>query len=170
MGVDYTTHIGPFVECHTFKKDSVEKYRGCDNRICGEYHERVYNEIIFCSRCGSKIEEVSIPKKENKISIQEVIEEMDENLMPPFGDYMCDWMAENDIDLWLPNKGRPDKGARKFSFDPHDGIQFAVMNEKMIWGEISEFTNQFRKELSVLRRHYGVENVTVKWGLIHMIH
>ena len=170
MGLSYSTHLGPYVECVTFKVDAERKLNSCPNKDCIEYQEEVYgSEKRFCSSCGHKIDIIILPIKKTNASIADILQEMNEALFPPLGDDLCDWSAREYIDLWLPNRRRPNPESRKFSFNSHETIRVEVMNEKTIWNELSEFQCQYQKELNILRKHYGLENVKVRWGLIHSI-
>lgn len=171
MGIDYTTNLGPYVECKTEMVDIEKTIRACTSWKCGLYEHRVSDtDTQFCIRCGSPIGLVPHIEKINKVDTEDVIDEMDDALMIPGGDDFYNWSEKYAVDLWLPNGYRPNEKVRIFSFDPMESIQYAEITHEMIDVEITEFNNQYSKSLDILRKHYGSEKVTVKWGLIHTIY
>lgn len=172
MGIDYTTHLGPFVECKTRKvskpgSQGTTTIRSCTDAACSNYEK--FNKAKHCHECGSKIDNITIPTKLNKVSTCDVTDEIKESLTLPGGDGFYQWSRHKNIDLWLPNNHRPHKKARSFSFDSKDDIQYVEITPELMGEEISEFIDQYSGAISILRKHYGLENVTIKWGLIHII-
>ena len=168
MSTDYTVHLGPYVICQNSLVDSVSTRRACTNRKCRLHtHDYFDKSHKFCTLCGTKIDEVKFNLRDKKVSGHELQEEMDEKLIVLGID--CSTLDKND-DIWVSNIRRP-KNKRKLSFDPKfDGEQYIEITPELMAEEISEFVDQFRDEISILRKAYGLENVTIKWGLIHSIH
>lgn len=113
---------------------------------------------------------MEFPKTAEAVDTWQISEKFDEELYLPMGDEFHFWMRDNNTHFWLPNRHRPDQeNKRKYSFDPKDGIQRAEITPESMQEEVQEFTDQFQDAIALLRREYGEENVSIKWGLIHYI-
>jgi hypothetical protein len=165
MGIDYTTYVGPHVVCKLGKKTVSEKIRSCTNASC-EQHKRAASSK-FCSKCGSPIDKVEIPKEVDTVNAHNVrMDLLGEALYDVPGDDFHFWMRDNNTHIWLANRKVPD--TRSFSFDRHE-IQNIPLTTEIIAAETEKFVNFYEKELFILRQEYGEENVSVVWGLIHYI-
>jgi hypothetical protein len=167
MGTDYTTNLGPYVECRTGKVEKTLTKNACINKKCDTYGKE--RSTPFCEKCGGKIDEFTYKTQGSKVDAWEVAEKLNEKLTSPMGDYIRQWEKKNNIDLWVSNIRRKGKN-RPFSFDPTEAVEALEITPALMADEISEFTDQFRGEISILRKEYGLENVTVKWGLINTIY
>lgn len=169
MGIDYTTtYVGPYVECKIEKVDKPRTFRSCTNAKCSNYGgERFSVSTKHCEQCGTKIDNITITSKANKVNSHNVSQEIQEVLTQPLGDSFYYWSQKTGIDLWIANRHRLNKDLRSFSFDPQEeDVQYAEITIELMTTEISEFIDQYRDAISVLRKQYGLENVTIKWGLI----
>lgn len=167
MSLDYSVHVGPYVECKTYKKNTTASIHSCTKPDCENQGKEVW--VKFCSICGTKIGKVDIPIKANKVDRGHLFKEMNDVMMPPSGDDMYTWMNKNDTDLWFGNHHRPNKKSRSFHFDPKYDSYFKEITPEMIAEELTEFQDQYRKEISILSKHYGLGNITIKWGVIATI-
>ncbi len=169
MGTDYTVHAGPYVVCKNEKAEAVLTRRSCTSKKCPEHKKEYHNpKAKFCADCGSPIGDVEYKQNVLKIDQYELYEELDEALISPMGDYYHYWRKKNNIDIWvsnLRNKGR------EWSFDPHSTEFFAQeITLNLMQLEIIEFVEQFKEQLKILRKHYGENNVEVKWGIMNVVH
>jgi hypothetical protein len=160
MSVDYTTYVGPYLECKVETAQKPHKISSCTNEKCKEYERELWNRKKFCDNCGTQIGEITIMRTESKVSQMEVQEEIEEDL------YCVNRLAEEDI--WMANKGRQDKNARRFHLDHTEGAE--EITHDMMVAETAEFIDQYRHALSVVRKRYNPENVYIKWGIVNSTH
>lgn len=164
MSVDYTVHVGPFVECVNGKAIKEKIRRACTNVVC-KNHSSEYVNSKFCEECGSPVGGVKYQDGVRRVDADPML--VDEWLYPS-----CAHPENNDIDLWFGNKHRPNKdNVREFSFSPkYDGNKYIEITPELIAAEITEFIDQYRDAISKLRAAYGLENVTIKWGVVSNAH
>jgi hypothetical protein len=167
MGIDYTVHVGPYVECQTGTIDVKKNRRSCTNPKCKDHQRENYDlEAKFCAKCSSPIGDVEYSAKGDRIDLWQVIEEIDEALMPPHGSKQ--W--SDDVDLYVPNLGRPNRESRKYRFYPKEsGFILYDIDHQLILDEMGEFCVQYREAIETIRKHYGDNNVKIKWGVIHTV-
>lgn len=172
MGLDYRTHIGPFIECRTHKVQAIEQRRTCTNTECKEYRHTFWQkETKFCQVCGSPIDKVGFKVEKDNIQTHELQEALfetthAERLTPVSGDSFHQWERDNDLHLWTPNVKYL---GRRGSYNSKENIQFMEFDGGLIQAEIDTCKEFFAPELTFLRKHYGEDKVVVKWGLIHTI-
>lgn len=168
MSIDTTVFMGPFVACSTKKAEQTEQIRTCSNEHCTNYTNKYWDTSNkFCSLCGSEIKLRDVTKIVDNVDPYELRMAIDENLYNVPGDSFSSWSKKNDVQVWLPNKTIPE--SRKFSFDPdhEDYPPMIPVSSEMIAMEMMQFSDFFHNEIELLRKSYGYENVTVRWGLIH---
>lgn len=165
MGISYSTHVGPYVECLTEMKDTTQTIRTCSNPACKRYEEQKWEKTNkFCTACGKPIQSRQTPIKTTAVDHGEIQEKIEEALYTVPGDEFYSWMGKNHTHLWLPNRASPG-----IYFDPLEGMQYRPIGADVIEKEVAEFSESYKKELAVLRKEYGTEQVAVKWGLIHYL-
>lgn len=163
MGIDYSIHLGPYVECRTKKKAGVEKRRVCPNDKCKKHNEKRYDDIKFCEECGARIEKLDFPIEQEAVERWALSEKMKEALTWPMGDEFAHWMGKNDIHIWLTNKA----DCPHLYFNPkHDSFQMREVTPQLIEEELEAFKKCHEKEIQLLYKTYGEENCTFKWGLL----
>ena len=164
MGVDYTTYVGPYFECKTRKAGTAYNFSSCTQDCCKNYMREYLVAKNFCEECGHPISEVTATKLVNAVDTYQVMLAVKERIAEPLGEYIARWCQENNTDIWLANI------RNKWRFNPLFQISVQSVDFENISADIAEFTDQYRNELSILRNYYGLENVTIKWGIIHAIH
>jgi len=170
MSIDYSTYIGPYVECRFENKNDIEKRRCCPNKDCKEYSKKTYdNKHKFCDQCGTKITIIEFPIIVEAVNDYDLRMEMDEALHTPMGDSLHFWQKENNIHVWMPNQFLECDEFPRVKIDHHESsIQEIPLG--MPLGQIETFKRQFEKELALLAQKYGEANMTYKWGVIHQVH
>jgi hypothetical protein len=166
MSVDYTVHVGPFVECVNGRITKEMTRLGCTNTACKNYSQKYWDASKkFCDKCGIPIGEIKYQDEVRRVNADPML--VDEWLYPS-----CTHPENDDIDLWFGNKHRPNKdNVREFSFSPkYDGNKYIEITLDLMSAEITEFIDQYRDAISKLRAAYGLENVTIKWGVISNTH
>jgi len=169
MGIDYTTYLGPHVRCKVTKVPSTKKIRSCSRETCSQYEQEIHsNKPGYCIQCGSPIAERDLPIEVDSVIAYEVrMDLLGESLYDVPGDSFHHWQKENNTHIWLANRHVPD--ARHWSFNPRENIQLIPVTPELMATEITQFSDFYEKELTILRQEYGEENVEVHWGLIHYI-
>lgn len=164
MGIDYSIHLGPYVECRTKKKAGTEKRRVCTNEKCKQHDRERYDEKAkFCEECGSKIEKVDFSVEQPAVDRWKISEKIQEAMTWPMGDEMASWMEKNNLHIWITNR----TDCPHLHFNPkYDPFQMRAVTSEFIEDEIAKFKAYHEKELKVLFKTYGEENCTFKWGLL----
>lgn len=166
MGIDYTVHIGPYVECKNERIDIKKTRRACTNEKCKAHKDHVWEmKVNFCSVCGTKIGQVEFVEKGDKFFVD--AEEIGEMLH----DVRLNQKVKEYVQYWLPNHARPNKKSRDFNFDPkHDEDFVDEIQADTIAEDLKEFKEQYKDAIAKLVKEYGKDNVTVKWGVIFYSH
>jgi hypothetical protein len=166
MGIDYSSYIGGYVRCKTHKVNDTESRRSCSNSKCKSHGGNVWDEKKkFCEACGSEITKQDFPIVRQNVERYELYEELKEQLMPPFGDTFHFKMDEQNEDLWLSNL--TDWGLH---VTPNRECVSEAYTPERIQKEIAEFERKFAKQIAILKKHYGEENVAIEWGYFNYIH
>jgi hypothetical protein len=168
MSIDYTVHVGPYVECtNPFVEIDVKK-RGCTNPICQLYKNAMsqYGVAAFCQGCGQPIGEWTIKKRGTKTNSSETHDEMGEQLYRAATEYgFKELKNENaEIEIWIANVKRPNCGV---DFDPKCENHYFDLTEHNHEEEIEGFLASFAVEIDKLEKAYGKNNVKVKWGVFN---
>jgi len=165
MSLDYTTYLGPYLQCKVSKTDSMTTRRTCTNSACPNQNGHMNSK--FCYECGSPIGDVGFIVKANKVDSGDIREAIHNDMCPPGGEYFYKLSRDQGIDIWIGNLYRT-KNSRPFSFDREES-QLIPIGAGVMKGEIDEFVAQYAKQIEVIEKAYGKDNVELKWGLIHYI-
>ncbi len=167
MGVDYSTFLGPYVECKvsqtTTKKRTPLMRRTCPNPECGQYLRVFAEKNKFCPACGNKVAEVTVDKPADSVNPHELQQQIDERLVFPPNGALSDYMKKNGTHLWLPNQKFSD---RKCHYDHKEETVEEIALER-IMNDFEDFHGVFQNDLNVLAEAYGQDNILIKWGLIN---
>lgn len=169
MGIDYSTYIGPYVECRFGKKNDVDKYRCCPTKTCKSYHKKIWGDHPFCDQCGAKIELTEFPVVVGAVDEYEIRMSFDEALHTPMGDSLHFWQKENNVHIWMPNQHLECEEYPRIKLE-HSESSIQEIDPNCPNGQIAAFRNQFKEELAVLESNYGKENMTFKWGVVHQVY
>lgn len=170
MSIDYSTYIGPYVECRFENKETTEKRRCCPTKSCKRFGKEVYEKATkFCDQCGAQIEVVEFPKIVEAVDDYELRMSMDEALHTPMGDELHFWQKENNIHIWMPNRYLKCEDYPRIEVE-HRESSIQEIPVELPAAQIAAFKSQFEKELAMLAKEYGDDKMTYKWGVIHQVH
>ena len=169
MGIDYSTYVGPYAECHFSSKDAVDKYRCCLTKTCKLYHNKILHDYKFCNQCGAKIECAEVPVVVDDVDTEEIRMSFNEVLCTPMGDGLYFWQKKNKTHIWMPNRHLKCDEYPRIELK-HRGSSIREIPIDFPRVQLNAFISQFDKELAVLCDKYGAENVKVKWGIVHQVH
>ena len=170
MGIDYSTYIGPYVECRFSNKDDIEKRRCCPKKDCKEYGKNLWDEKQkFCNQCGEKITAVEFPVVVGAVDEYEIRMSFNEALHTPMGDELHFWQKENNIHIWMPNQYLKCEEYPRIELE-HQQSSIRDIPVELPANQIEAFKIQFEKEIAVLESNYGKENMTFKWGVVYQVH
>lgn len=169
MSAERTGYIGPIVVCQNGKIVEDRVVRACPNKECLEFGQtnRFIPSLLFCPQCGTKIEDVTVPRPARKINADNLAAEIGYALayLP-----VDKWSFPNnigDVDVWVNNRGSMSVSLR---FEPcNDSIMF-VPELGRTEREVAEFEEKCAEPLAALREAYGPENVTIKWGFLNWVY
>lgn len=168
MGSDYTTYLGPYLECKITKVAGKEVRRTCTNKKCKNRKFGAMNSK-FCHDCGFPVGDVDFPLKINNVKIWELVEKIDSEMITPSGDYFYQFAEKQGIHVWYGSKKRPHADSRPFSFDPTEDVQLIPLEIVEVNEEIDEFLRQYATSIEIIKEAYGAINVECKWGLVSNI-
>ena len=166
MSIDYTTYLGPYLHCKVNKTDSFTSRNTCTNKTCKNQSGVMSSN--FCYECGHPVGPVMFASKANAVDAEKIREEINNDMCPPSGSFFYELSRDEGIDIWIGNLYRPNK-SRPFSFDPKEDGKLIPIVVGVIKSEIDEFVKQYAKQIAVIEKSYGKENVELQWGLIHYI-
>lgn len=159
MSTDYSTYIGPYVQCTVRQIETIEMRRTCPSVSCASHGRTLSAD--FCHVCGGHIRDVAFPVIVDAVDTYDLQEAIDERLADVSGDAYSEWSRENKAHLWKPNIG--DVGRHLDSREP-----FALhrITPTDMHDELHAFEEYFAPELATLRTAYGEAAVSVYWGII----
>lgn len=159
MGISYTVHIGPFVQCKKTKTVKSDRHR-CGNSVC-ERHKQVFSykdrSTNFCSKCGCAIETFQIDQNMNPYDL---IEKMNEDL------YVKNGNPADEYDVFLPNKQFRATKEEWRSFDPRFVDLCRPVSIDAPGIDLDEFKSRFATAIKLLMDTYGEEHVEICWGVV----
>lgn len=166
MGISYTTHLGPYVECRVHKIKISESSRVCMSKTCQQHDPKYWqrDDVKYCKVCGMVVGNVEFPTEVDNVNEDDVTEELHEKFSCCVIDGTHFWVSNMVSFPRLHNVGGT-------TFDPHEHDELLVrVTPELIETEISDFHRHFAEEISIICKNYDGENVEVKWGLIHRAH
>lgn len=170
MGIDYSTYVGPYVECRFGNKETIENRRTCPNKLCKQFGKEIYeNSTKFCDQCGSQIDVVEFHKTVEAVNNYELRMSFNEALVTPLGDGIYFWQKENNIHVWIPNQYLMCDEYPRVKVE-HRESSIQEIPIELPAAQIAAFKKQFAKELAVLSEAYGADKMTYKWGIIHQVY
>lgn len=165
MSIDYHTYVGPYVRCRVAFVDTPSYQTGCPNQGCPRYaRPSPTNGGQFCSYCGTAIGQVAITEKKAAVDAWTLVDAIGHTLANASGGGAAEWERENGAHLWYTN------AANDMERDYHleEGIDFYTceITPEQIREELAAFSQQFAEEIKLFRQHYGMNAVSVHWGVI----
>lgn len=167
MGMKLHYYIGPYLACGLKNNKKIPYKRkiesSCFNANCKKYHRHISSK--FCPECGS---EATNGYKEifvDSIEMYEIQDQIKENLANflSFGSQCeCSYAKENKLHIWIANLNI-DKVNAFYSLG--DGDKYVpVINGELIEKHKKVFEESFKKEIAVIKKHYGDDQVKIEWG------
>jgi len=178
MGIDYHASIGPYVICKITKKLADRPVdHGCHNEKCDLQGVEVNKKHKFCSDCGFNLGKTTTSFDEDSVDHWDMSEKIKEALYIIMGDSASDYMKKHKIHIWAANCDyKPSKEREKelnteqsshFSCDVlTTNFEIVEISARSIEIDLEAFEEKFTKEIGILKKSYGEENVTIKWGFI----
>jgi hypothetical protein len=155
MGNDFNFLVTPFLKCRTPLVDLHKEQVSCTNKDCSKYGEYAYDK--FCSKCGSKIDKITVNYRGPKANGWWLADEIDMRLWCR-GEAVTD--GETEIHIWLPNL-RPT--FKTFSADENDNKPFEIFDfsfEK----EKAKFETQYKEDIEFLKSKY--DECSIEYGIV----
>lgn len=169
MSIDYSTYIGPYVECNYHLIPSVKKYKSCPTKNCKVYGTQIYSDKSFCDQCGSKIDLVEFSIEKPSVDADEFRMLIDEKLYNCIGDDLHFWQKNNKKHIWLPNRALNCPEFPLYKIE-HEDSSIQELSIDAPIKQLEAFKVQFKNEIEIMESLYGKENVAFKWGFIHQVH
>ena len=157
MGVDTTETITSFVKCLRKSKTEKVSILVCKNKHC-TYFNAECSSANFCAHCGHKIGNSTKEIKVEAVDPTDVLEK--DNL------YWVD--IDGKYDYYLPNKSDKNEPQKISSIDAKraDSIVIEIPDNLPLLHK-KWFMEKFSKDIEILEKAYGKNNVSVHYGLIH---
>lgn len=162
MGIDLSTHIGPFFRCKPSKGPVKIKRRGCANKSCKNNGSETWDRSKqFCELCGSAITNY---EKEITADLQHPFEIACEILNESLSNIHKENCQEiGNFHVFVANRRSAD-----FSkcVDNKGETAYLEITSEMVDKQKKMLSENFAKELIVLQEQYGKNNVEICWGVI----
>ena len=149
MGVSISITIGPYIEVKGKKEKTEVKIK----RICPNHPNQKQGDSKFCSTCGTEVQNVEYT--ETKVLSPARIfygTELVDSLYSPEG-------MEN---LFLPCAKVPNK----IRMDEYGGSVDLSSCEEIKSEQVKWMEEKYQEEIDFLSDNFGVENVSVRWGIV----
>jgi hypothetical protein len=154
-------HFGPFIVAKNPLVREEISVRGCESCKI-----EFYADDSFCSSCGSPVTSFSRGSINSKtINEFEVEELLDERMIPVSLNFDSDKKFTINLDYFISNMTDcchihiEENGNTEVVFEYTDG-----WNPNHI---IEEFKEKFKKEIAILKEHYGEGGIEVKFGILN---
>ena len=159
MGVEYSIHLGPYVECDVETASEQRTRKVCPNLQCLGYP--VSDAATFCGRCGVGLVPQVYELRVRKVDGEDVRASMRDAMFIVRIGFVS---SGNAVDIWLPNRRRPE-GSR--DTDIGDGEPQAVpIDAGDIVSEAQAFLRDYAGPIAAIEAAYGAGKVRVKWGMV----
>lgn len=161
MSISYETYVGPYVRCAVGTKEEKQAYISCPNAECPNHGMAL--RTPYCEKCGAKVQSLTRTFTAEAVDAWDVREKIDDRLTIPGGDAHMTWCEENHAHLWMPNVPTPWRDGH-LEERADFFLQEIQIGEPA--GEMLAFADFFAPELTTLRATYGVNAVSIHWGII----
>lgn len=160
MGVYYSTYLGPYIEAKNSREEVTKTRRSCTKRLCILHETSIYDpKVMFCATCGSPIGETTYEKGEPKVCAWEMAEKHDLSC----ADTSQIGTVPDETDIYTGNKViKPD---RCMSWEARSEKVLEI-TPQMVADETEKFIKDYATSIVALKKAYGEDNVTVKWGVV----
>jgi hypothetical protein len=177
MGLSSQLYFGTYVCCNRTSKQLSMTTRSCQTKNCSKFDLPVGYDILFCSHCGSQIADIADHiNVETKVDTWAIDERIDGRFYIAPGDASYKHREATGEDIWLPNVayslGTEGLAALKPGQQSHgrwscdNSFLIQEVDANQILFDMAAFEHEFLKEIEILKRYYGKDNVIIKWGLI----
>ena len=163
MGSTYSTYVGPYAYCSVRTEPSMEEIKLCTKRGCrfAKQSNPMDSKNNFCPQCGSeaKTKEVKIKGQvTDTIDSYEVMEELKERLY----EYCSAYPIEG-AHIWVSNSTK----SPGITLERGDGVgEIQRCTAETIQQQTAAFLDRHAKDMKILHKHYGEDQVAVCWGLL----
>lgn len=169
MGIERMTYCGPYIECRVSKTITTLCKRTCPNTSCSRHDKPIQSDSEqFCGECGHAIQEVDVEVEVDAVDTLELEEGSQGHLWQPFGDF-AETLSGKSIHIWLVNR-ELEGNSKRAPFIDEDEESVTGLTTADIENEMKLFAREAKKELETLQQHYGVDNTTLRWGILHAVH
>lgn len=162
MSISYHTYVGPYVRCRVAFVDMPSYQVGCPNAKCPRF-ARPSSGDRHCRHCGAPIERVTVTEQRAAVDAWALVDAIGQTLTNASGDAAADWSREQGAHLWYANV---ETEGRDFHLETPEDFFVCEIAPGQIQAEIAAFEQQFASELALFRERYGVDAVSVRWGII----
>jgi hypothetical protein len=161
-------YIGTYLECKTLPEKVIDTYKTCKSIECKNFNFNNYRlqEYIFCPSCGKPLEKV-IEEREgfNYENINHYQLFKDAGL---HNHIVCQMTRYDGNTLFRP--ASRDANERQTYFDDHSAedcfFSYDYESADLISNEKEWFKKEFEKEIEILTKAFGENNVRIKWGVL----
>jgi hypothetical protein len=155
MGIDYHTHVGPYIRVKNTPTTGKEEYFSCPNSKCLNHQSKISDK--FCGKCGSQITLISKPTL-TPVKF-DVYDETNEELRDAMTEEKPGYEG---YEFFVTNLT---DGIGK-SFNPkYEHYIFNTTSEK-VTDELKKFKKVNKKHIDRIEEVFGKENVEVEWGVL----
>lgn len=155
MGVSYNVYIGPYIHVSGNKEETIVKV----DRLCVKHPGIKQEKNKFCSECGSEIVNVDREERKTYTPSEYFHRNADENVFERI------WSPEHMDNTFMSRRRVPDS----IHIDSYGGdfpSAYDLSDDSHIMSQVSWFFQEHKNELDLLRKMFGEENVSIKWGVV----
>lgn len=165
MGIDLTTHVGPYFCCKPTRGTATNDRRSCTNGDCAEHKRPVHDkQVKFCTRCGAEVSTYTYTEERNlQHGGQVACEELSDAVQFVRSEH-------TDCHIFVPNARRDEPRSSMSVSNKHETAYIDLSDPETINREKRWLVSKFAKEHERLEELYGRDNVTVCWGVICEMH
>ena len=160
--MEYSTYVGPYVQCRVETTTEEEPFLGCTNGACVNAAKDLCT--AFCPECGA-------PRGERiRILTVDVIDDGDvEEILrnvfrTPNGDGYLAWSRKHHMHVWIVN--HTERMERDPVLDSSASFSLSTITREIVHREIAGLAAVFSRELKRLREVYGEDAVRIRWGIV----
>jgi RAB protein geranylgeranyltransferase component A len=159
--------VGPYVDC-AYKEQPVQQVfnrRLCKTKSCDLYNTKLPKGSKYCSHCGAevqlekKIVNAQTSQDEFLAKVRAELAAINSPLVFP-DKQLAKVVKATNHHFWHVKPQKLIKGSAH-----SDGVVHPVTQDR-IASDIDTFKSMFQKEYTILVSAYGVENISLHWGVM----
>lgn len=155
MGVSYHVYIGPYIHVSGGKEETIVKV----DRLCVKHPGIKQEKNKFCSECGTEIINVDREERKTYTPSEYFHRNADEDVFERI------WSPENMNNTFMSGRRVPDS----INIDSYGGdfpSAYDLSDANCIMSQVSWFFQEHKEDICLLRKMFGEENVSIKWGVV----